>query len=333
MATFEGIQHIGEKVFSFLPRNEHLKCRLVCKSWKINLEKSPMVWLKKLEILGQPNKITKKWLQLVEKCRPFSIFESKIVNLMIQKYINYMKPLEERSGTYHGFQNLVSYEIPIEFPPIYQALYCKPENLDVLKCIMENDKRSYILPIQCPNSYLWITPLIEAINMNANTEVIKCLVSKISNPFQELNGTTVLHVAIRKNNVEACKILVEKDPKKVFTLDEILEHFNTPFKLAFSGDNFDIIKCLALSAPVEQVDGYLWRALNDYRYSKAPEKSKEHLLKKINFVGSLWKHSESDLKWCGRLNFPLTDSDIHEFLKLEYEETIKWAKENGTLNP
>ena len=244
-----------------------------------------------------------------------------------------MKPLEERSGTYYGFQNLVRYEIPIDFPPIYQALYCKSGNLDLLKCIMDTDKRSYILPIQCPNSILWITPLIEAINMNVNTEVIKCLVSKISNPFQELNGTTVLHVAIRKNNVEACKRLVEKDPKKVFTLDEILEHFNTPFKLAFSGDNFDIIKYFALSAPIEQVDKTFQDALYDYKYSKDPEKSKTHLLEKINFLGSLLKDSKSEVKWCSRLHFPLTDSDIHELLKLEYEETIKWAKENGILNP
>ena len=150
-----------------------------------------------------------------------------------------------------------------------------------------------------------------------------------------MNGTTVLHVAIRKNNVEACKILVEKAPKKVFTFGEMGDAFNNPypFKLAFSGDNFDIIKCLALSAPVKQVDGYLRHTLQDYSDSKTPEKSKEHLLKKINFVGSLLQDSNLDLTSCGGLNFPLIDSDIHEFHKLKYEETIKSAKQNGILKP
>ena len=53
MATFEGIQHIGEKVFSFLSAEDLLKCRLVCESWKIIVE-NPVFWLHKLENIGQP---------------------------------------------------------------------------------------------------------------------------------------------------------------------------------------------------------------------------------------------------------------------------------------
>ena len=313
MATFEGIQHIGEKVFSFLSVEENLNCRLVCESWKIIME-NPLFWLHKLENIGQPKNISKKWLQLIEKAKESGISEPKIVNLMILKYRKFMTPCHKRLGInfFHGHE--IKYEIKIDFPPIYQALCCKPEDLEVLKLLMDIDRRSFLLPIKCSENF-WITPLVDAININANIDVIKCLASKITNLFQELNNTNVLYLAIRKNNAEACKVFAEKAPKNVFI--KIPSGFNhgtckTPLELAFSTDNFDIIKCLVLKSPIEHVDKMLWFALFNYRKSKGPEKSKKHLLRKINFVGSLLQDSKLGLTFCAHLNFPLTDSQIHE---------------------
>ena len=313
MATFEGIQHIGEKVFSFLSVEENLNCRLVCESWKIIME-NPLFWLHKLENIGQPKNISKKWLQLIEKAKESGISEPKIVNLMILKYRKFMTPCHKRLGInfFHGHE--IKYEIKIDFPPIYQALYCKPEDLEVLKLLMDIDRRSFILPIKCSENF-YMTPLVEAINMNANIDVIKCLTSKISNPFSNrLNGGTVLHLAIIKSDFEVCKFFVEKAPKHVFKHLETWswDSVDSPFQFAFSRDNFEIIKCLALKSPIEEVKLTLKRALSDYRESRVPEESKKHLLEKINFVGSLFPDLKLSLTYRGCLTFPLTDSDFHE---------------------
>ena len=66
----------------------------------------------------------------------------------------------------------------------------------------------------------------------------------------------------------------------------------------------------------------LRHTLKDYSDSKTPEKSKEHLLKKINFVGSLLQDSKLSLKLCACSNFPMTDSDIHEVVQ-EYMERVR----------
>ena len=260
MATFEGIQHIGQKVFSFLSVEEHLKFRLVCESWKVIAE-NPIFWLKKLEDIGQPKNISKKWLQLLEKAKESGISESKVVILMILKHQRFKKSCTKRLGFY--YRSNVEYEIQIDFPPIYQALYSKPEDLEVLKLLMDIDKRSFVLPKEC-TPHFWITPLVEAVNMDANTEVIKCVASKMSNPFRAFNDTSILHLAIRKSNVEVCKYFVERAPKKVFTEGEICTH-QTPLELAFSMENLEIIKCLALNSPIEDVDWTLWNALREYQ--------------------------------------------------------------------
>ena len=150
----------------------------------------------------------------------------------------------------------------------------------------------------------------------------------MSNPFRQFNGTTVLHLAIRKSNVEICKFFVEKAPKNIFTkreewpLDNYHTVYSSPLKLAFSMENFEIIKCLALNSPIEHVDGTLWNALCDYSGSKAPVENKKHLLEKINFVGSLLQDSKLSLKLCACSNFPMTDSDIHEVVQ-EYMERVR----------
>ena len=317
MATFEGIQHIGHKVFSFLSVEEHLKFRLVCESWKIIAE-NPIYWLQKLENIGQPKNISKKWLQLLEKAKESGISESKVANLMILKYHIFKKQCNKRLGFYYRVN--VKYEIQIDFPPIYQALYSKPEDLEVLKLLMDIDKRSFILPKEC-SPHFWITPLVEAINMDANTEVIKCVASKMSNPFRAFNDASILHLAIRKSNVEVCKYFVERAPKKVFTKGESGTH-QTPLELAFSMENLEIIKCLALNSPIEHVDETLFKALFDYSKFKAPVKCKQQLLEKINIMGSILQDSKLSLNLCDGLNFPLTDSDNHKIVA-EYLERVR----------
>ena len=45
MDTFEGFQHIGEKIFNCLTAQDLLNCRLTSKSWK-NVLDNPTFWLK-----------------------------------------------------------------------------------------------------------------------------------------------------------------------------------------------------------------------------------------------------------------------------------------------
>ena len=60
----------------------------------------------------------------------------------------------------------------------------------------------------------------------------------------------------------------------------------------------------------------------DYSRSKSPVGSKQHLLEKINFMGSLLQDSELSLNLCDDINFPLTDSDIHTIVA-EYMERVR----------
>ena len=86
MNTFEGIQHIGEKIFNYLTTQDLLKCRLASKSWKSILD-NPIFWLKKLNSVGEhPKEIHNKWLNLIQSAKQCDIPLSKITYCLIIKY-------------------------------------------------------------------------------------------------------------------------------------------------------------------------------------------------------------------------------------------------------
>ena len=86
MASLQGFDHIGEKIFKFHNGKDILNFRLVCISWKKILE-NPMYWLKKLNILGQPKKFYNDSLVLLRKASRAKIPPTKIGYCLLIKYM------------------------------------------------------------------------------------------------------------------------------------------------------------------------------------------------------------------------------------------------------
>ena len=89
MANFEGIHHIGQRIFNHVPKDQLLKCRAVCKSWYEVLD-NPHFWLKKLNFAGQPQEIDQKWLTVIEITRKAGFSLSQITLYLIIKYYTYI---------------------------------------------------------------------------------------------------------------------------------------------------------------------------------------------------------------------------------------------------
>ena len=90
MANLAGIQHIGEKIFNLVPKNNILSNRGVCKSWKQILD-NPMLWLKKLNGIGLNEKSRKEYLVLLKKTSKAGFHQERIGYLLLIKYIKVSK--------------------------------------------------------------------------------------------------------------------------------------------------------------------------------------------------------------------------------------------------
>ena len=65
MDTLHRYPNIAEKIFNLLDPNEILDYKLVCKPWKSVL--GIRFLLRKLKKIGQPDNVTKEWLEIIDK--------------------------------------------------------------------------------------------------------------------------------------------------------------------------------------------------------------------------------------------------------------------------
>ena len=231
MDTFEGIQHIGEHIFNYLPIHDLLNCRLAGKSWKRILD-NPIFWLKKLNSGGQhhPLEIHNKWLILIQFANENEVPMSKITYCLIIKYCKFVihsrekwiakfkiKPAE--------FEWIRIQRFMLRLPPIYQALHTKSPDLEVIKLIGDSDE-TFTDPVICPRRYKlynagfilrrflpredYLTnPLHESIKIGHNLDVIRYLETKTKNSMQSLTEGTPTQIAMKRDHLKAYKFFSE----------------------------------------------------------------------------------------------------------------------------
>ena len=254
MATFSGIQHIGEKVFNFVPNENILNCRMVCKSWKQILD-NPKLWLKKLNDLGQTKKVNKACLTLLRKASKAELLESQIINCLIVKY---MKVREFQKTFFMEPEKTNVSRFLLKLPLLYFAMIPKEPDLDLLSFLIKSEKE-IMKSIKCPTNKNYIRghvfisvmfrdyeidPVRDAILGKNAPEVIELLQSE----FKRLTTSEVFHrenlyhlnLAVDNGNVEACKILIkhfESYEEKDLCLTSLIK------KSIFHG-NLGILECL-----------------------------------------------------------------------------------------
>merc|ERR1712098_63128 len=103
----------------------------------------------------------------------------------------------------------------------------------------ENEKKASLL-IEAGTDNEGNTPLHRAIKLN-NTEVVKVLIEKTADKDEKnKNGETVLHLAALKNNAEIALILIEKGTDK----EAIDNKGNTALHMAASKNNAEVAQIL-----------------------------------------------------------------------------------------
>lgn len=156
---------IGEKVFSYLEKGNLLKCRQVCKNWKLILNE-PIFWLDKLKSIGHPETAQKQWLDLIQKTILLKKPKQMLSLSLMLKYCTYPRLLEDKGNEAYR-------KMCLNFPPIWTAT--KHGQLEVVKIIHQFDKYCNGPFSKLPSNY---TPLNLAIRYQ-QTEVVKYLVENI----------------------------------------------------------------------------------------------------------------------------------------------------------
>ena len=234
MATFSGIEHIGEKIFNCLQNKDILNCRNVCHSWKQILD-NPNLWLKKLNSFGQAQKSYEECSELLAKASEINFPPAKLGNCLMIKYV---KVTEAPSQDFHPHRiTRAKIEKFVKFitnlPLLYFALVPKEPDLDLIKflsretpdvdkpeplpsfeveCYIRLLHRRVFTP-QCgtfmifPSHVDEIDPISDAILVNKSLEVIKTLLTelKIKDPWYG----SPLYLAVENQDLDMCKMIIE----------------------------------------------------------------------------------------------------------------------------
>ena len=67
-----GLSNVVQNIFLHLDKKSTLDCRLVCRSWKAQVDQ-PLIWLKKCDAKGQSEMVRNAWIELIQKIEKNSI--------------------------------------------------------------------------------------------------------------------------------------------------------------------------------------------------------------------------------------------------------------------
>ena len=207
MATFTGIQHIGERIFNSLRLKDVLNCRSVCQSWKQILD-NPNYWLKKLNSIGQTKKSNQEYTELFSKTSKVNFSVSKLGYCLL---IKYCKVAGVKAKT-RNYNKIIKYLV--DLPLLYFALVQKHPDLDLIK-FLSRESSLVAKPVKMKSlrasygqgNFFEIDPITDAIEKKHSLEVIKTLLTelKMKNPWY---GTPLL-LAVEKQDFEMCKMIIE----------------------------------------------------------------------------------------------------------------------------
>ena len=230
MATFSGIEHIGEKIFNCLQNKDILNCRSVCQSWKQILD-NPNLWLKKLNSFGQTQKSYEECSDLLAKASEINFPPAKLGNCLMIKYVKVKEAPNPNFHPHRITRNKIEKFVKFitNLPLLYFALVPKEPDLDLIKFLSrETPDKPEPLPsfevecyirllhkrvftpsifIYCPFYVDEIDPISDAILVNKSLEVIKTLLTelKIKNTWYG----SPLFLAVKNQDLEMCKMIIE----------------------------------------------------------------------------------------------------------------------------
>ena len=181
-----GFSQITLKILYLLDHNSLLACRLVCKSWKKQLN-NPYLWIKKLHQNGQTIDLQNSWLDLLQRIEKDSSLELEIIKCLMKFHqeINFWRP------------NALQGILPIHIATVEGCL-------EVVMFIV-----SYSEEPNPPKEDGW-TPINLAVCFG-QTEIYKFLSTKVENfNAPNPNGFTPLHSAARYGYTEMFKFIATK---------------------------------------------------------------------------------------------------------------------------
>ena len=254
MATFSGFQHIGEIVFNYVPSENILNCRKVCKSWKQILD-NPKLWLKKLNSIGQTKIITKDCLTLLRKAAKIGLPESTIGHCLLIKYskvTSYHSPIVSLK-----FQKIKKFWLNL--PLLYFALIPKVPNIELVNLILKFSKINPNRDVNfTPSPYKYLRgklikftyrqyipmyPLKDALEGNNTLEVIQLLQPEFKpddeDDHDDYNGKH-LEMAVKIENLEVCKLFVGDFKSYTFKIGYI----ESAISLAINAGKVDVLEFL-----------------------------------------------------------------------------------------
>ena len=204
MATFEGLDPIGEKVFKYFSAQALLKLQLVCNNWFLILN-NPILWLKKLKQLGQPEEVTDQWRNIIAKCKNFNIQREILAKALKRKYFYLISKSYLQTSSYGMLylDEIKLLEFHLEQPPILTSVkFGLLELVDVLTKIGENfDEKVQT----CPTHIEPELPIFEALRSNKDFQVVVYLLTHMKTPINQMRsgeGITFLDLASQKGSLQ-----------------------------------------------------------------------------------------------------------------------------------
>ena len=245
-----GFSNITEKILLHLDHKDLQACRLVCHSWKIQVDQ-PHFWIKKCNQRGQSEELFNAWFDLVRRIEKQSFLEKELGKCMMtwhglihtysEEELNGITPVH--IATRCGFKDIVkfiaSFMDNLNAPkgngvtPMFVA--ARFGHLDIVKFLGEKIETSYATEIEG-----W-TP-IQSAAFNGHTKLVKYLAKKVEN-FNKPNsdGWQAIHSAAQKGHIDIVKYLAQ------------FKNFNTPtsdgwtiIHIAAHAGHIEIVKYLAL---------------------------------------------------------------------------------------
>ena len=291
-----GFSEITLKILCLLGHNSLLAFRLVCKSWKNQLN-YPYLWIKKLHRKGQTIDLQNSWLDLLQRIEKDSSLELEIIKCLMKFHqeINFWRPnalqgiLPIHIATVEGCLEVVMFIVSYsEEPNPPKEDGWTPMNLAV--CFGQTEIYKFLSTkvenFNAPNPVHGITPLHYAAR-NGYTEMFKFIASKVENPnLPRQNGWTPIHLAARYGHTEIIKFLTTK-----------VENFNAPNPNGFTPlhsaarygytEMFIFIATKLYLKPIFYFGfGFLMLILSNFivSYSEEPNPSKEDGWTPINLA-------------------------------------------------
>ena len=211
-----GFSNITKKILLNLDQKDLQACRLVCHSWKMQVDK-PHLWIKKCDYKGQSEDLHNTWFDLVRRIEKGSFLEKQLANcLMNWNGLIHTYSEEELEGitpihiaTRFGFTDIVKLiascvddsNAPKSngITPMYVA--ARFGHLDIVKFLGEKIENSYATEVEG-----W-TPIMLAAS-NGHNELVQYLAKKVENPNEfTSDGFSAIHLAAQEGHIEIVNYL------------------------------------------------------------------------------------------------------------------------------